>query len=602
MQLSLELLAPARNKDIGISAIDCGADAVYMAGPAFGAREAASNPVSDIRDLCLYAHRFGAKVYVTLNTILFDQELEEARNMVWKLWEAGADALIVQDLSLLTMDLPPIELHASTQAVVNTPERAKMLEKLGFRRLVLERQLSLEEIKSIRNAVDCELEAFVHGALCVSYSGQCYLSRCLTGRSANRGACIQACRSKYDLVDSSGRTLVRDKSLLSLKDLNLEKYVEKLAGAGICSFKIEGRLKNASYVKNIVRHYRMLLDRLITLSGGEWCRASYGSVKGGFMPRPEATFNRGYTNLFISGKKSGGWNSADAAKSMGEYVGIIGSTRGRRISIETDLQLSNGDGLAFVAEDGSICGMRADVVEGRTVLLKESGHLHVGQKVYRNSDVKFEKELENNMPTRLVRADIHFGKESVSATAENGTTVEIALPADAPKAQNPEKAKASILSQMEKSSGIYSFKVAEIEEEEMKFFPASLLNGFRRELAERLEQKTLEQYRRRERIPAGEIRPVVKGERATYLANCSNNMAEEIYLKLGYTAADPAYELEPKENAVLIRSRYCIRKELGMCPKDEKKAPAHEPLYLVNNGRRLRLSFDCKKCEMTVSL
>ena len=326
MQLALELLAPAKNKDIGIAAVSCGADAVYMAGPSFGAREAAGNTMDDVAETVRYAHRFGAKVYLTVNTILYDNELAEAEVLIREAVRAGVDALIVQDLAVLKMDIPPIPLFASTQCDIRTPEKARLLESLGFVRLILARELSLEQIRSIRSAVLCDLEFFVHGALCVSYSGQCYLSRRLTGRSANRGACAQACRSLYDLEDGDGKVLQRGVSLLSLKDLRLDGRIPDLVAAGITSFKIEGRLKNASYVKNVVRHYSDRLDEFIAAHPESYRRASYGKLYGGFKPDVDATFNRGYTEFNIDGVR-GDWNSADAARSTGEYLGTVSGLR-----------------------------------------------------------------------------------------------------------------------------------------------------------------------------------------------------------------------------------------------------------------------------------
>ena len=369
----LELLAPARDAQIGIAAIDCGADAVYIAGPQFGARQAAGNSMEDVRRLCDHAHRYGARIFVALNTILYDDELESAYNQMLAIQEAGADALIIQDMAVLEMARKGygdrmkdfrIPLHASTQCAIRTPEQAVFLESLGFSRLILERELSLEEIRAIRAAVSCELEFFVHGALCVCYSGQCYLSEQIAGRSANRGACIQACRSRYDLVDSDGRTIVKDKALLSLKDYNLRERITDLAEAGITSFKIEGRLKNESYVRNVVRDYSMMLDKTVAAMPDRYERGSYGHVSGGFIPDTAKTFNRGYTELFIDGKR-GRWAAMDAAKAMGEEIGLVtGLNKDKTvISIRpasNGLILNNGDGFSFVARDNAVCDGTAD--------------------------------------------------------------------------------------------------------------------------------------------------------------------------------------------------------------------------------------------------
>ena len=388
MKRQLELLAPARDYQIGIAAIDCGADAVYIAGPQFGARQAAGNEIDDIRRLCEYAHRYGVRIFVTLNTILYDGELESAYRQMLAVQEAGADAIIVQDLAILAMaekgigDIKGeirIPLHASTQCAIRTPEQAIFLESLGFSRLILERELSLKEIKAIRDAVSCELEFFVHGALCVCYSGQCYLSEKIAGRSANRGACIQACRSRYDLVDGSGKVLVRDKALLSLKDYNLRDRIGELADAGITSFKIEGRLKYISYVKNVVRDYSMALDSLVSRQSDRYERGSYGTVCGGFTPDTRKTFNRGYTELYIDGKR-GKWACMDAAKSMGEEVGTVATLNHDKSSLtikfaSRDIVLANGDRIPRRRMQRNIYQ-----VQKHTVALHRSKDLQVPQR------------------------------------------------------------------------------------------------------------------------------------------------------------------------------------------------------------------------------
>ena len=401
----LELLAPARDLQIGIAAIDCGADAVYIAGPQFGARQAAGNSVEDIRRLCDYAHRFGARIFVTLNTILYDSELEDAYGFMLQVQDAGADAIIVQDMAVIEMarrgigekfQKLRIPLHASTQCAIRTPEQARFLESLGFSRLILERELSLEQIRAIRDAVSCELEFFVHGALCVCYSGQCYLSEMIAGRSANRGACIQACRSLYDLVDASGKVLVRNKALLSLKDYNLRSRIEDLAEAGITSFKIEGRLKNESYVRNVVRDYSMTLDNLIGRCHDKYVRGSFGKVSGGFQPDLTKTFNRGYTELFIDGKR-GRWAAMDAAKSMGEFIGTVASTsrHGVEVSLNKGVSLNNGDGFSFVARNGKVEGFRGDVCSGGSIRCRIPASLTAGVQLYRNINAAFEKESKD---------------------------------------------------------------------------------------------------------------------------------------------------------------------------------------------------------------
>ena len=670
MQIGLELLAPARNADIGIAAIDCGADAVYIAGPAFGARAAAGNPVDEIARLCRYAHLYGAKIHATVNTLLQGGEVQEALDLMWALYEAGVDVFIVQDLTLLEHPLPPVELHASTQTAIRTPERAQELEALGFSALVLERQLSLDEIRAIRAAVDCELEFFIHGALCVGYSGECYLSQQLTGRSANRGVCAQACRSRYDLVDADGRVLVRDQSLLSPKDLRFDARLADLVGAGITSFKIEGRLKNASYVKNVVRHYRNVIDRFIasspvlpdtdqsvllgtdrvsvaplrsdgplpsqknarstdhhplhsasdTLGTDQsvllgvtrhlYRRASAGRVEGGFTPDPNRTFGRGWTEAFLDGRV-GMLQSVDAAKALGEYIGEIVSVRGRTLEIRTDKMLTNGDGLSFAlpgeAETGErIIGGRADVVQGRFVTLREPMPLVPGTRVYRNFDVRFERELEKNMPKRILDVAIdwysHDGKTRVTALTEEGVTVESVFDDTASIAEKPETALENLHRQLGRHTGPFAFALRSVDADPVRFYPAAFLNGIRRDLAAALQER-LETSR-----PGA--------------ASHSRQPVSVQHIPVPGASAHNVSTLDiPAE---LLRSRYCIRWEQGLCPKrcpvkpgmaqpaatpgmadtchprPDQGAESAPSLYLVNQKNRLKLVFDCARCEMAV--
>ena len=505
----LELLAPARDIQVGIAAIDCGADAVYIAGPQFGARQAAGNTVEDIRQLCLYAHKFGARIFVALNTILYDEELEAAYRQMLDVQDAGADALIIQDLAVLEMarngignlkeDIR-IPLHASTQCAIRTPEQAIFLESLGFSRLILERELSLEQIRAIREAVTCELEFFVHGALCVCYSGQCYLSEKIAGRSANRGACIQACRSRYDLTDASGKILVKDKALLSLKDYNLKNRIGELAEAGITSFKIEGRLKNISYVRNVVRDYSLSLDQLVDKNPDLYERGSYGKVTGGFVPDTAKTFNRGYTELFLDGKR-GKWAAMDAAKSMGEEIGSV-TDLNRDKSVLTlrfsrrGTVINNGDGFSFVSKKGDVCGFRGDVCEGNVIRCKSIPDIFPGAVIYRNISAAFEKELERNSCVRMisVKADIEFchlesgWSVRVSAESEDGRMVSCTYEAGDQVANNRERMLEMIKGQIGKNTGMYAFSVRSIvASDDLPFMSASFLNSVRRDLAEKLD-------------------------------------------------------------------------------------------------------------------
>ena len=650
----LELLAPARNADIGIAAIDCGADAVYIAGPSFGARQNAGNSMEDVRRLCEYAHLFGARIFLTLNTILYDDELPDAERLLAEAAEAGVDAIIAQDLAvfeILRCAQNDIKVHASTQCAIRTPEQAKFYESLGASRLVLERQLSLEQIKAIREAVSCELEFFIHGALCVCYSGQCYMSEAIEGRSANRGACIQACRSLYDLADGNGKTLVKDKALLSLKDYNLIERLGDLAGAGICSFKIEGRLKGISYVRNVVRAYSEALDDLVAKHPGTYLRASFGKVEGGFKPDLGKTFNRGYTELFLDGKK-GKWSSMDTPKSVGEPVGTVESIHtGKSFEISLKLDdsstlLHNGDGFSFVSKDhNSIVGFRGDTCRGAVISTRAVPELYVGARIFRNLDTAFEKDMEANLPKRLIPVRVSFriirpiagclsetgevhprsaaaeyrlsseGTPAgfsifVKAQSQDGRNVEFEMEAGEQEATNVDRMKAMFKTQIEKATGRYSFTLESLEMAggKLPFLPASAINGIRREIAAKLDSMACKA------VPLGgpakEEKPFTLPGKITYKSNVSNKVSESIYLKFGAASIEKAFELSHQNEAELMRSKYCIRHELGLCLKDPS-ASGHGttktamtqagPLYLVNNGKRYRLGFDCPACELTVS-
>ena len=626
----LELLAPARDIRIGIAAIDCGADAVYIAGPQFGARQAAGNSVEDIRSLCDYAHRFGARIFITLNTILYDSELEDAYRFMLDVQEAGADAVIVQDMAVVEMarkgiagrfEPLRIPLHASTQCAIRTPEQARFLESLGFSRLILEREMSLEQIRAIRDAVSCELEFFVHGALCVCYSGQCYLSEMIAGRSANRGSCIQACRSLYDLVDASGKVLVRNKALLSLKDYNLRDRLHELAEAGITSFKIEGRLKNESYVRNVVRDYSIALDKMV-MDSGTYVRGSFGTVSGGFVPDTAKTFNRGYTELFLDGRR-GRWASMDAAKSMGEAVGTVISVRrsGLELRLNKGVVLNNGDGFSYVSHSGKVEGFRADVCSGNSIRCRMMPSVFVGAELFRNINAVFEKDMEKQPCTREIRVDVSlvFRQDGITwnveahAVSEDGRELSCVFEAGDQRADNQERMSAVITSQIGKTAGHYRFSLTGVEAAEgLPFMNAASLNGIRRTLADMLDalpavRRPL-QNRSLEKI--GEVS--FPSPKATYRQNISNSLSESVYLASGVTTPEKAYELTHKPGAELMRTKYCIRHELGICPIHQKGGRQNLPsplcdiksdtqLFLLNNGRRLALGFDCRRCEMTVT-
>ena len=597
--LHLELLAPARTAEIGKAAIDCGADAVYIAGPAFGARAAAGNSIEDIRELCSYAHRFGVRIYATVNTILYEDELKAAEELVWQLASAGVDALIVQDPVVIEMaSKAGLIVHASTQCAIRTPEKARFIESLGYGRLVLERQLSLDDIRAIRNAVSAELEFFVHGALCVCYSGQCYLSEYLTGRSANRGECAQACRSRYDLLDANGKVIVKDKALLSLKDYNLLHRLEDLADAGVCSFKIEGRLKSESYVRNVVTAYNRALNDLIAKYPQKYSRASFGHVSGGAAPDLEKTFNRGYTELFIDGAR-GKWSSMDVPTHLGEYVGEVARiTRDGIVLKSSAFDLSNGDGFAFLSGN-EIVGFRADVAEGLTLRCRVPEELRVGTKLYRNISAKFQKRLEASAPVRelavFTTVRLSGNTIGVTARAEDGREATVSLTTDNGPARDRERMLSMITGQIAKRSGHYTFLEPDIfVDGEVPFMTSAFLNGIRRDIAAALDGMPV----KANPLMMGTVTQASAPKELSYKANVANSIDRAIYSQRGAEKMEDAYEISHRPGAELMRSKYCVRYELGLCPKQGKNKP--EPLYLLNAGKRLRLDFHCAECEMTV--
>lgn len=580
----LELLAPARNIDIGIAAIDCGADAVYIGGPGYGARKDAGNSMDDIRRLCTYAHKFGVRIFLTVNTLVYESERDDVRRMMIEAREAGVDAFIIQDLAITNWPDIGVPLHASTQCAVRTPEKARYLESLGCSRIVLERELSLNQIREIVKSVNCEVECFVHGALCVCYSGECYLSEWLDGRSANRGECIQACRSRYDLIDANGRTLVKDKALLSLKDLDLSDRVLELADAGVCSFKIEGRLKNESYVRNTVRKYSLILDNLVSGHPESFRRASFGTIKAGFVPDTDKTFNRGYTQLYFGGRRDRGWSSMDMPKSMGEHLGKILSVRtidgkNMELSLSVDKGVSkpqNGDGLAFL-KGNEIIGVRADVCLGDKVRCKRVEGIMKGTDIYRNLDTAFEKVL-NSSCSRLIEAKLRLTvaeDKSLMATAvtEDGRKAEVTLAGERDTANNRDRMISMMRSQLAKKEGDFQFIISEVNADatNLPLLSSAELNAVRRELSSRLSAQTT----------------------ATISMDTGHKTEDDI------SGREEASSIG-FHTGQLMRTKYCIRYELGLCPVHQK-AKGSGPLYLLNNGRKLALGFDCAACEMTVS-
>ena len=565
---SIELLAPARNADIGIAAIDCGADAVYIAGPAFGARKDAANSIDDISRLCRYAAGFGVRIFVTFNILLEDSELEEVHRQMLQCQEAGASAFIIRDPRLCLWDDIRIPLHASTQCAIRTVERARLYEKAGCSRIVLERELPLKTIREICNAVDCEVEVFVHGALCVCYSGQCVLSQRLSSRSADRGECIQACRNLYDLVDDKGRIWEKNKALLSLKDLNLLDSLETLLDAGVCSLKIEGRLKNESYVKNVVRAYSLELDRIIADRPNEYRRASWGRIEKGFTPSLYKTFNREYTRLLLDNHREQ-WANFSAPKSMGERLAQIKDIRAissdrMQITLSgNDLQLRNGDGFASITSNG-IVGFRADIAEGNRIVCKTVKGLAVGMTLWRNHSVAFEDMLSSCACGRYIRVTVDIAASGdslrVHAKTEDGREALTEI-SGLNEAMDQTRAKSVFKSQLEKHSEQYSFHIGHIHGN-LPHMSASALNAIRRSLAQSLSAS-----------------PCI----AVPLQNTSPH--QSITTDTG------------RRDGEVMRSKYCIRAELGKCLKT---CPDKSGLYLVNNGKRFPLLFDCRNCEMAV--
>ena len=600
----LELLAPARNKEIGIAAIDCGADAVYIAGPDFGARKAAGNSFEDIAELCGYAHRYGVRIFVTYNTLWREGEEEQAHAQMLRAQEAGADAFIIREPQIAAWEDITVPLHASTQCAIRDVERARYFASLGCERIILERELSIETIRQICAAVPCEVEFFVHGALCVCYSGECRLSEYIDGRSADRGECIQACRSLYDLTDGAGRTLLHGKALLSLKDYKLKARLEELADAGVCSFKIEGRLKNASYVKNVVRDYSLALDALVAKYPDRYRRASFGIVEGGFTPDADKTFNRGYTELYLDGRR-GKWSSMDTPKSMGEAVGTVQRIRrGRGMQFEVrplrpGLEFHNGDGFAFAAPDG-IVGFRGDVCEGLRVQCKDIPGLREGMTLYRNIDAAFEKILETQSCRRVIPVDLSVRIHGsyvveVHAVSRDGREMLSPFHTDVETAENGERAAAMLREQLSKRSGIYKFSVEELRIEtaggRLPLLSAATLNSIRRLVAEDLD-------RLRPGSSPGQSGPQAADPRP----GLCETKPERTLRDAGIRGGSPGQEIfrQAADPGELMRSKYCIRYELGLCPKYQGGRPPQE-LYLLNNGRRFALHFDCTACEMTLT-
>ena len=610
MSTSIELLAPAKNLECGIEAIRHGADAVYIGAPKYGARAAAGNSLDDLRQLAEYAHLFGAKVYVTLNTIIYDDELAEVEQLVWQLYRIGIDALIVQDMALLTMKLPPIQLHASTQTDNRTKEKVQFLHSVGFSQVVLARELSLKEIEEIHRACPVPLEAFVHGALCVSYSGQCYASQACFGRSANRGECAQFCRLPFDLVDADGRIIEHNRHLLSLKDMNRSAHLEAMMDAGIRSFKIEGRLKDVSYVKNVTAYYRQAIDAILDRRP-EYKRASQGVSTYTFTPQLDKSFNRGFTDYFLTGRRSEVYSFA-TPKAVGEPVGHVKTLGRGYIAVSSATTFHNGDGLCFIDEQGQLQGFRVNRVEGTHLYPKEMPRgLHPRMPLFRNYDMEFERLLsrpsaERRVPINICLRDISFGF-SLTFSDDAGHSATVNFTRDKELARSEQRA--GIEAQLSKLGGTHFVaKAVTIDFTDNWFIPSSVLADMRRTAVEAL-MRTIKV--KTENAKLNMVGKEVKTDNVacqtihpqlTYLANVANHRAADFYRAHGVEKVAHAYELSAQRGATLMFCRHCLRYAMGWCPHHQgKPSPYREPYTLISaDGKRFALAFDCKQCVMTI--
>jgi len=606
----IELLAPAKNEIIGIEAIKHGADAVYIGANAFGARSQAGNDINSIKRLVDYAHQFNAKIYTTVNTIIYDNELNDVERMINSLYNAGVDAIIVQDMGLLRLDLPPIALHASTQCDIRTPEKAHFLEEMGFSQLVLARELSLEEISEIKKTVKVPLEGFCHGALCVSYSGRCQISQALKNRSANRGECAQFCRLSYDLEDANGNKILKSKHLLSLRDFNASDRLSQLIDAGISSFKIEGRLKDVDYVKNVVAYYRKALDHIINMDDSLQ-RSSCGTEEHTFTPSLEKSFNRSFTHYFIDGRHPSNGKqmaSINTPKSQGEYLGKVTNVKGNVINIATSKTLVNGDGLSYTDVEGNYCGVRVNKVVGTNIILKESCNIKRGDSVLRTFDKAFNDVLSKESATRKIKIDAKLwttGKKlCLKIIDERGGmivhSIDIANELEISKQPQTDKQKI-ILSKL----GNTIFVMHECEIDGDFFIPASILTQLRREAISLLERNhKISHIRDKRDKEKNNIN--FPSQQLSSSDNVANHLAEDFYKEHGVKQLERALECsKPNKNVnnVVMTTRYCIRRELNACLKDKNaKNKLPTPLFLRNGKNLLQIICDCNNCEMNIAI
>ncbi len=604
---TIELLSPAKNLEFGREAINHGADAVYVGAPAFGARASAGNSVGDIESLTKYAHRYGAKVYVTLNTSLFNDELEPASKLIRQFYDIGTDAVIIQDLGLLETDLPPIALHASTQTNNASPERIKFLEKVGFRRVILARELSLEQIAEIRRETSVELECFVQGALCVSYSGQCYMSQSINGRSGNRGVCSQPCRSTYNLYNAENKQLVHKRHLLSLKDFNASEHLQEYIDMGISSLKIEGRLKDICYVKNITAYYRNLLDGIIA-GDGSLKKSSSGKCVFSFQPDPERTFNRGFTDYFLKERQP--MASMNTQKSIGKKTGTVLRIEKNCLVCRTLFPVTAGDGLCFMNSHGTWEGFLVNKAEGNRLYpnnLPDS--ITAGTELFRNNDIAFEKEVSNGKSAqRKVDVNLVFAETSdgfmLSATDEDGISATTTLSCEKQEARNPDKSAEQIGTQLQKTGDtVFSVHTFKNLCGGTFFIPASQLNELRRRCLEELTIMREKHFSPADSVLEKNDFPYFE-KSVDYRANILNDKSLQFYKRHGAEPLEPGVEKSGEyADKALMTTKYCIRYELGQCLKRHEVSPEfRSDLYLENNGRRYLLKFDCKKCQMQIFL
>ncbi|MDR2189192.1 MAG: U32 family peptidase [Azonexus sp.] len=601
----LELLAPAQNARFGIEAIKHGADAVYIGGPAFGARYGAGNSVAEIQHLCDFAHRYRAKIFVTLNTILHDKELESARRLAHQLYAAGADALIIQDMGLLELDLPPIQLHASTQTDIRSPAKARFLADVGFSQIVLAREMSLPEIAAIARQTDITLEYFVHGALCVAYSGQCYLSHAHTGRSANRGECSQACRLPYSLLDDKGRTIAENRHLLSMKDNNQSANLRALIAAGVSSFKIEGRLKDLAYVKNITAHYRQLLDQIIA-DDPQYQRAASGRSTFSFTPQPDKTFNRGYTDYFTGGRQDD-IAAFDSPAFVGQPLGEVAAIGDGWLDIAAEQPLHNGDGLCFYDAHGDIQGMRINRVAGQRLYpAAMPPELTAGATLFRNRDQAFERTLEKDSADRRIAINLCFAEHADHFTLTLTDEDHVQAAVDLPKTGlDHARDAATVAARLKENLGkfgqtMFTVATVELRLQEPWFLPPAAINALRRACAEKLAAARIATHPRPPRaLPTAQAAPYPESE-LSYLGNVFNSKARAFYEKHGVKLIDDAFESGQEKGMVsLMITRHCLRHSFNLCPKEIKHLKP-DPMTLINGNERLLLKFDCKACEMHV--